>query len=127
MANEVQMSARLFAAKGGASIDGTTFTVTANMTGTDMGQQTQDVGTGAESLDLTADLTAPYRVLIRNLDTINSVLVGGYNATIYPNIVYPIRIAPGEFCLLPRIDSGWTTLVKSSAGTVKIMAQFCEL
>ena len=66
MANEVQMSARLFAAKGGASIDGTTFTVTANMTGTDMGQQTQDVGTGSESLDLTADLTAPYRVLIRN-------------------------------------------------------------
>jgi hypothetical protein len=127
MANEVQMSARLFAAKGGATIDGTTYTVTANMTGTDMGQQTQDVGNTGEALDLTADLSTPYRVLIRNLDTINSVLVGGYDSVIYPNIVYPIRIAPGEFCLLPRIDSGWTTLVKSSAGTVKIMVQFCEL
>ncbi len=80
-----------------------------------------------EALDLTADLSTPYRVLIRNLDTINSLQVGGYDAVIYPNIVYPIRIAPGEFCLLPRIDSGWTTLVKSSAGTVKIMVQFCEL
>ena len=127
MANEVQMSARLFAAKGGATIDGTTYTVTANMTGTDMGQQTQDVGSSDEALDLTADLSTPYRVLIRNLDTINSVLVGGYNSVIYPNIVWPIRIAPGEFCLLPRIDLGWTTLVKSSAGTVKIMVQFCEL
>lgn len=127
MANEVQMSARLFAAKGGATIDGTTYTVTANMTGTDMGQQTQDVGTGSEALDLTADLSAPYRVLIRNLDTINSVFVGGYDAVISPNIVWPIRIAPGEFCLLPRIDLGWTTLVKSSSGTVKIMVQFCEL
>ena len=127
MANEIQMSARLFAAKGGATIDGTTYTVTANMTGTDMGQQTQDVGNTDEALDLTADLSTPYRVLIRNLDTINSLQVGGYNAVIYPNIVYPIRIAPGEFCLLPRIDSGWTTLVKSSAGTVKIMVQFCEL
>jgi hypothetical protein len=127
MANEIQMSARLYASKGGASIDGTTYTVTANMTGTDMGQQTQDVGNTGEALDLTADLSTPYRVLIRNLDTINSLQVGGYDAVIYPNIVYPIRIAPGEFCLLPRIDSGWTTLVKSSAGTVKIMVQFCEL
>jgi hypothetical protein len=127
MANEIQMSARLFAAKGGATIDGTTYTVTANMTGTDMGQQTQDVGNTGEALDLTADLSTPYRVLIRNLDTINSLQVGGYDSVIYPNIVYPIRIAPGEFCLLPRIDSGWTTLVKSSAGTVKIMVQFCEL
>ena len=127
MANEIQMSARLYASKGGASIDGTTYTVTANMTGTDMGQQTQDVGNTGEALDLTADLSTPYRVLIRNLDTIHSLPVGGYDAVIYPNIVYPIRIAPGEFCLLPRIDSGWTTLVKSSAGTVKIMVQFCEL
>ena len=127
MANEVQMSARLFAAKGGASIDGTTFTVTANMTGTDMGQQTQDVSTSAESLDLTADLNAPYRVLIRNLDPINSLQVGGYDSVIYPNIVYPIRIQPGEMCLLPRVDSGWTMMVKSTAGVVKIMAQFCEL
>jgi hypothetical protein len=121
------MSARLFAAKVGATIDGTTYTVTANMTGTDMGQQTQDVGTGSEALDLTADLSTPYRVLIRNLDTINSVLVGGYDSVISPDIVWPIRIAPGEFCLLPRIELGWTTLVKSSAGTVKIMVQFCEL
>ena len=73
MANEIQMSARLYASKGGASIDGTTYTVTANMTGTDMGQQTQDVGNTGEALDLTADLSTPYRVLIRNLDTINSL------------------------------------------------------
>jgi hypothetical protein len=127
MANEIQMSARLYAAKGGASIDGTTYTVTANMTGFDMGQQTQDVSTSAEALDITPDVASPYRVMIRNIDTINSVQVGFYDAVIYPNVVYPIRIQPGEFCLLPRVDAGNTIMLKSTAGVVKTVVQMCEL
>ena len=44
MANEVEMSARLYAAKGGATINSLSYSAVANMTGTDMGQQTQVVG-----------------------------------------------------------------------------------
>jgi hypothetical protein len=127
MANEIQMSARLFAAKGGASIDGTTYTATANMTGFDMGQQTQDISTSAEALDVAPDVALPYRVMIRNIDTINSVLVGFYDAVIVPDVVYPIRIQPGEFCLLPRIETGNFVMLKSTAGVVKVVVQFCEL
>jgi hypothetical protein len=60
MADEIQMSARLYASKGGASINNQTFNVVTNMTGTDMGQQTQEVGSASETLDITADLSLPY-------------------------------------------------------------------
>jgi len=62
MANEIEMSARLYAAKGGASINPQTWSAVVNMTGRDMGQQTQDVGTSDEALDLTADLATPYKL-----------------------------------------------------------------
>ena len=64
MANEVEMSARLYASKGGAQINSLSYSTVANMTGTDMGQQTQVVGTADETLDLTADLATPYRLLV---------------------------------------------------------------
>ena len=69
MANEIEMSARLYASKNGASINSQTFTTTSNMTGTDMGQNTQDIGSAAdELLEIAADLSLPYKVLIKNLD-----------------------------------------------------------
>ena len=118
MANEIQMSARLYASKGGASIDGTTYTVTANMTGTDMGQQTQVVGTSDEVLDLTADLGTPYRLLVVNLDLVNPVSIG-------PSSPYSFQIPAGQFALLPWVDA--TMYVKASNSPVKIFAQFCEI
>jgi hypothetical protein len=62
MADEIQMTARLYATKNGASINPQTWTAVANMTGTDMGQQTQDVSAGGELLDITADLSLPYKL-----------------------------------------------------------------
>jgi hypothetical protein len=118
MANEIEMSARLYAAKGGASINPQTWSVVVNMTGRDMGQQTQDVGTSDEALDLTADLATPYKLLVYNMDQLNGVYIG-------PSSPYSFIIPPGEFILIPRVEA--TMYVKAINSTVKIFAQFCEI
>jgi hypothetical protein len=121
MANEIEMSARLYAAKNGASINSQTFTATANMTGTDMGQNTQDIGSGSdELLDIAADLSLPYKVLIKNLDLQNSVWVG-------VSIPYQFEIPAGEFMLIPRVNANLYLRSVISGSTVKIFAQFCEI
>lgn len=118
MANEIEMSARLYAAKGGASINSQAYTAIVNMGGRDLGQQTQDVGTSDETLDLTADLATPYKCLVVNLDPQNFISIG-------PSTPYSFKIPPGEFILIPWVDA--TMYVKSSIGTCKIFAQFCEV
>ena len=116
MANEVEMSARLYAAKGGATINSLSYSAVAN--GTDMGQQTQVVGTTDEALDLTADLSTPYRLLVVNLDLVNPVSIG-------PSSPYSFQIPAGQFILIPWVDA--TMYVKASNSPVKIFAQFCEI
>jgi hypothetical protein len=118
MSNEVEMSARLYASKGGAVINSLSYSAIANMTGTDMGQQTQVVGTTDEVLDLTADLGTPYRLLVVNLDLVNSVGIGA-------GTPYSFQIPAGQFILIPWVDA--TMYVKASNSPVKIFAQFCEI
>lgn len=118
MANEVEMSARLYASKGGAVINSQSYSAIANMTGTDMGQQTQVVGTTDEALDLTADLGTPYRLLVVNLDLVNSVSIG-------PSSPYSFQVPAGQFILIPWVDA--TMFVRASNSPVKIFAQFCEI
>ena len=118
MANEVEMSARLYASKGGAVINSLSYSTVANMTGTDMGQQTQVVGTTDEVLDLTADLGTPYRLLVVNLDLVNAVSIG-------PSSPYSFQIPAGQFILIPWVDA--TMYVKAANSPVKIFAQFCEI
>jgi len=118
MSNEVEMSARLYASKGGAVINSLSYSAIANMTGTDMGQQTQVVGTSDETLDLTADLGTPYRLLVVNLDLVNSVEIG-------PSSPYSFQIPAGQFILIPYVAA--TMYVRAINSSVKIFAQFCEL
>jgi hypothetical protein len=121
MANEIEMTARLYASKNGASINPQTFTATVNMTGTDMGQNTQDIGSGAdELLDIAADLSLPYKVLIKNLDLQNAVYVG-------VSTPYQFQIPAGEFMLIPRVDANLYLKAVISGSSVKIFAQFCEI
>ena len=118
MANEIQMSARLYAAKDGASINPQTWSTVVNMTGRDMGQTTQDVGTSDEVLGITSDLSLPYKCLIYNMDLQNSVYVG-------PSSPYPFMIPPQEFILIPRAEAA--LYVKAVTNPLKIFAQFCEI
>jgi hypothetical protein len=123
MADEIQMSARLYASKNGASINAQTWTAVANMTGTDMGQQTQEVGPSSELLDITADLSLPYKILIYNMDLVNDIGVGDVASHVG---AYWMRVPPQQFVLIPYVN---TALYVRSYNTsvVKIFAQYCEI
>jgi hypothetical protein len=127
MANELEMAARLYAAKGGASINSQTWTTVANMTGRDMGQQTQDIGNSWESLDTPTDLALPYKLLLVNLDALQGVQMRFRDATTFPNYATPFLIPPGQFILIPQIISGVEVQLISTSGTVKVMTQYCEI
>ena len=119
MANEVEMSARLYASKGGAVINSQSYSTVANMTGTDMGQQTQVIGLTVESLDVPVDVTSPYKLLISNLDNTNYVELGFVSGT------YTMRIPAGETLLIPYVSATLYLLANTSAVTVQ--ATFCEI
>lgn len=123
MADEIQMSARLYASKNGASINPQTWTAVANMTGTDMGQQTQEVGPSSELLDITADLSLPYKILIYNMDLVNDIGVGDVASHVG---VYWMKVPPQQFILIPYVNTA--LYVRSyNSSVVKIFAQYCEI
>jgi hypothetical protein len=125
MADEIQMSARLYASKNGASINSQTFNTVVNMTGTDMGQQTQEVGSSVELLDITADLSLPYKVLIYNMDLTSSVAIGDNLDQI--NNLFSLFIPPQQFILLPYVRFDLYVKCMTAGSTAKIFAQFCEI
>lgn len=124
MADEIQMSARLYASKGGASINNQTFNVVTNMTGTDMGQQTQDVSSGGELLDITADLALPYKLFVYNMDLVHTIGIGDIASQVSG---YWFRIPPQQFALLPYTNTAIYVTCTTAGATAKIFSQFCEI
>ena len=119
MADEIQMTARLYASKNGAYLPSVTYTKSATMVGTDMGSQTQVIGLTVESLDVPVDVTSPYKLLISNLDNTNYVELGFVSGT------YTMRIPAGETMLIPYVSAALYLLANTSA--VTIQATFCEI
>jgi len=119
MADEIQMTARLYACKNGAYLPSVTYTKSATMVGTDMGSQTQVIGLTVESLDVPVDVTSPYKLLISNLDNTNYVELGFVSGT------YTMRIPAGETLLIPYVSATLYLLANTSAVTVQ--ATFCEI
>lgn len=119
MADEIQMTARLYASKNGAYLPSVTYTKSATMVGTDMGSQTQVVGLTVEALDVPVDVTSPYKLLISNLDSTNYIELGFVSGT------YTMRIPAGETLLLPYVSATLYLLANTSA--VTIQATFCEI
>jgi len=119
MADEIQMTARLYASKNGAYLPSVTYTKTATMVGTDMGSQTQIIGLTVESLDVPVDVSSPYKLLISNLDNTNYVELGFVSGT------YTMRIPAGETLLIPYVSATLYLLANTSAVTVQ--ATFCEV
>jgi hypothetical protein len=119
MADEIQMTARLYASKNGAYLPSVTYTKSATMVGTDMGSQTQVIGLTVETLDVPVDVTSPYKLLISNLDNTNYVELGFVSGT------YTMRIPAGETLLLPYVSAALYLLANTSA--VTIQATFCEI
>jgi hypothetical protein len=125
MADEIQMSARLYASKNGASINPQTYTAVANMTGTDMGQQTQEVGSASETLDITADLSLPYKVLIYNMDLTSYLGVGDVGSNV--SGVWWLQVPPQQFIVLPYVNTTMYVKCMTAGSSLKIFAQFCEI
>jgi len=119
MADEIQMTARLYASKNGAYLPSVTYTKSATMVGTDMGSQTQVIGLTVEALDVPVDVTSPYQLLISNPDNTNYVELGFVSGT------YTMRIPAGETLLIPYVSATLYLLANTSAVTVQ--ATFCEI
>ncbi len=119
MANEVTFSVSLKATKGGASVNQSSNMI-ASMSGIDMTQATQNIGTSSELVDF-GDITgAPQLVMIKNLDSINFVELGGDSGL----TVFKIKIPAGQSCLFaPSSD---TLYAKANAASVSILTVAVE-
>ena len=124
MADEIQMTARLYASKLGAYLPSVTYTKSSTMVGTDMGSQTQSIGTASsETLDVPVDVSTPYKLLISNLDSTNYVelsFTSGFVAG-----AGTMRLPAGETMLIPYINVNLYLIANTSA--VTIQATFCEI
>ena len=124
MADEIQMTARLYASKNGAYLPSVTYTKSATMVGTDMGSQTQSIGTASsETLDVPVDVSTPYKVLISNLDSTNYVELSFTSGFIAG--AGTMRLPFGETMLIPYINTNLYLLANTAA--VTIQATFCEI
>lgn len=89
-----------------------------------MGQQTQEVSAGGEVLDVTADLSLPYKLLIYNMDLTSTVGVGDIASQAG---IYWLRIPPQQFILLPWVNTEIYVKCFTAGSTAKIFAQYCEI
>ena len=124
MADEIQMTARLYASKNGAYLPSVTYTKSATMVGTDMGSQTQSIGTASsETLDVPVDVSTPYKLLISNLDNTNYVELSFSSGFIAG--AGTMRLPAGETMLIAYINTNLYLIANTSA--VTIQATFCEI
>jgi len=124
MANEIQVTTRLYASKGGAVIPGATHSWTATMgTGRDdMACQTQSIGSGAEeSLSVGADVTAPYGFELVNNDATNYCKIG------FAAGVYVGRIPPGQSLIWPYLETGVTVYLRADTAAVQLQTATVEV
>jgi hypothetical protein len=121
MANEIQVTTKLYSAKGGATTANATHNWTANMAGTDMITLTQQIGTTEESLSVGPDVGAPYAVEIANTDGTNYIEFG------FAAGVYVGRIPAGQSLLIPYVAASVTIYVKANTAAVQIITTATEL
>ena len=113
MANELSYQLSLSARKSGATVNHTV-QGRSNMTGDDMIQTTQVIGTTAEVISFGEISGAPQMVLIENLDATNFVEIGGDSGL----TVFKIKILAGKANLV-SLSSG-TAYAKADTAAVRI-------
>ena len=121
MANEIQVTTKLYSSKGGASTANATHNWTANMSGSDLITLTQAVGTTEEELSVGPDVGAPYAVEIVNLDSTNYIEVGTVTTS------YKFRIPAGQSLFLPYVASGTQVFLKANTAACSILTTATEL
>lgn len=93
MANEITQNIQISASKGGADVS-IASRERFNMTGNDMSQLTQNIGTTAETLNLGDISAAPRQLVVKNLDQTNFVEIGGDSGL----TVFKIKLRPNDCC-----------------------------
>ena len=115
MANEYTVSESLTCSKGGMTIKAShTFRV--DMTGNNMMDTTQDVGTSAEALELGPISGVPPVLYVQNLGTTNYVLVG------FTNPPTEIRLNAGESARFRPTTATIYLLANTAAVRVRVWA-----
>lgn len=120
MANEIFASVQFAARKNGADISASSsFNLT--MTGDDMLNQTQVIGTTAELVSF-GDITgAPGLVIIKNLDATNYVEIGGDSGL----TVFKLKLLPGQYHQFQ--PSSATMYAKANTADVRIQVIATEV
>ena len=120
MANEIYASISFTANKNGAKqAISSSFNLT--MTGDDMLQSTQVIGTSSETINL-GDITgAPGGFCIKNLDSTNYVEIGGDSGL----TVFKLKLLPGQFHFFQ--PSSATIYAKADTAAVRVWVTATEI
>ena len=118
MADEISVTVAAAVAKGGASIECESRTMTVDMSGVDMASFTQNVDTTNEALAIPADIAAPCSLVIVNLDSTNYVEIfnDSGNAELHD------KLLPGEFCYINRWDLKGYARANTAACQIQVWA-----
>lgn len=108
MANEIVLSVSLRATKGGASVSASV-SDSITMSGDDMEQGTQVIGTSAEAVTWGEITGAPKYVLLKNLDATNFVTVG------FTNPPTEMKLLAGESLLVPPTSANLYAIADTAA------------
>lgn len=111
MANEISITSKLAASKGGTSASNATQTFTIDMAGDQMYHANPSISTTAGALSCSpVDQTARYWLWIRNQDATNEVWISTDGGTTWPDV-----ILPGE-SMGPRLIAAGRTLWADAQG-----------
>ena len=120
MPDEISVSIRFYAAKGGAFLPSQTTTKTLDMAGTHMASFTQEVGTTEEALAIPGDVSGIRHIVVNSLGAKNTNFVelstasgGGFAAARFAVLL-------GADCHRSTIPSGVTWYAKADTAAVNI-------
>jgi len=119
MPNEISQTINFAASKNGATVS-INSTKRIDMSGNELLQNTQLIGTTAETISLGDIAGAPAQVCVKNLDATNFVEIGGDSGL----TVLKLRVLPGEASLF-RPTSG-TLYGKADTAAVRIQVVAAE-
>src|SRR5688572_12061433 len=115
MANEISKAATITASKGGASVSHAAVTKQLTMSGTDMINATQLIGTSTEAIVLGDIANGHCHIRIINLDSTNYVEIG-LNTPVTQIFA---KLLPGDMCLF----SPPTNVIYALANTAACLCQ----
>lgn len=119
MANEISMTLRLNASKGGATVDSGSKLKQLTMSGSKMVQTVIAVGTASELLTIGDLAGVPAAVMITNLDATNFVLISGETGF---TAVMQLKILAGESVLITPLAATLYAKADTAACNLQLIA-----